>query len=319
MEQSPIHKIFYKNNFIYVKRDDLLPFSFGGNKVRIAKEFLDDMVMQGKNCMIGYGNARSNLSRALANICASRQIECHIVSPADEDGTFVHTFNEQMSSICNACFHYCSKDDVSNTLKNVIECCEKKGLRPYYINGDIWGKGNEDVPVRAYFKVFPEIQSYEQNEKIVFDYIFLPVGTGMTQAGLLCGAINESDETPIIGISIARNAEKEKDILRNYDSIFMQKNKISKSFDDSQIIVDDSYLCGGYGKYDENVESIIDDVFVKFGIPLDANYSGKAFYGMTDYLLSRKISGKKILFLHTGGTALFFDMLANRRNLLSGI
>lgn len=25
---------------IYIKRDDLLPFSFGGNKVRIAEEFL---------------------------------------------------------------------------------------------------------------------------------------------------------------------------------------------------------------------------------------------------------------------------------------
>lgn len=28
---------------IYIKRDDLLPFSFGGNKVRIAEEFFADM------------------------------------------------------------------------------------------------------------------------------------------------------------------------------------------------------------------------------------------------------------------------------------
>ena len=28
---------------IYIERDDLLPFSFGGNKVRIAEEFFEDM------------------------------------------------------------------------------------------------------------------------------------------------------------------------------------------------------------------------------------------------------------------------------------
>lgn len=29
----------YGENSFYIKRDDLLPFSFGGNKVRIAQEF----------------------------------------------------------------------------------------------------------------------------------------------------------------------------------------------------------------------------------------------------------------------------------------
>ena len=69
MEKTPIRKCKTDLNSldIYVKRDDLLPFSFGGNKSRIAQEFYADMDVKGKDCMIGYGNARSNLSRALAN------------------------------------------------------------------------------------------------------------------------------------------------------------------------------------------------------------------------------------------------------------
>ena len=89
--KTPIIQISDKNNNIYVKRDDLLPFSFGGNKVRIALEFIKDMKRQGKDCIVGYGNARSNLSRALANLCYKFRIPCHIISPADEDGIRINT------------------------------------------------------------------------------------------------------------------------------------------------------------------------------------------------------------------------------------
>ena len=213
MNKTPIQKLTDSGNTLYVKRDDLLPFSFGGNKARIAKEFLEDMKKQGKNCMIGYGNARSNLSRALANLCASDNVECHIVSPADDNGTSIHTYNEKMCSLCGAYFHYCKKEDVAETLNSVIDSCKEKGLNPYYINGDIYGKGNEDVPVRAYYKAYREIHDFEKKEKLCFDYIFLPVGTGMTQAGILCGVIENASSTEVIGISIAREAKKETSIL----------------------------------------------------------------------------------------------------------
>ena len=45
------------------------------------------------------------------------------------------------------------------------------------------------------------------------------------------------------------------------------------------------------------------------GVPLDATYTGKAFWGMCDYIRKTDIRDKNILFLHTGGTPLFFDGL----------
>ena len=48
MYKTPIIKIENDDNDLYIKRDDLIPFSFGGNKVRIAAEFIDDMAEQGK-------------------------------------------------------------------------------------------------------------------------------------------------------------------------------------------------------------------------------------------------------------------------------
>jgi len=50
-------------------------------------------------------------------------------------------------------------------------------------------------------------------------------------------------------------------------------------------------------------------VFINDGIALDTTYTGKAFWGMQRYLEKQGIRGKNILFIHTGGTPLFFDVL----------
>ena len=52
---------------------------------------------------------------------------------------------------------------------------------------------------------------------------------------------------------------------------------------------------------------MIISVLIRYGIPLDSTYTGKAFWGMTKYLENKKITKKSILFIHTGGTPLFFD------------
>ena len=67
-----------------MKRDDLIPFSFGGNKVRIAYEYIKDLQKKNYSCMVAYGNSRSNLCRAIANMCNIYHIDCYVISPIEE-------------------------------------------------------------------------------------------------------------------------------------------------------------------------------------------------------------------------------------------
>ena len=297
--KTPVIQIPDEKNSIYVKRDDLLPFSFGGNKVRIALEFINDMKKQGKDCIVGYGNARSNLSRALANLCYQFKIPCHIISPADEDGTRIDTYNSKMVLSCDAKFHYCRKTNVKETVESVLNDIRKEGLKPYYIYGDSTGKGNEHTPMLAYAKLYEEIKGQ-------YDYIFLATGTGMTQGGLLAGkAINNGTEK-IIGISVARSAAQEIEVLRKSLECF--SDRIQK-IENYEINVEDAYLCDGYGTYNRQIEKTIHQQLTCNGMPLDPTYTGKAFWGMQDYLNRKCITGKKVLFIHTGGTPLFFDYM----------
>ena len=42
-ERTPIQRLVFQNNNLYIKREDLIPFSFGGNKARKAKLFFDEI------------------------------------------------------------------------------------------------------------------------------------------------------------------------------------------------------------------------------------------------------------------------------------
>lgn len=288
-------------NEIFIKREDLLPFSFGGNKVRIAQEFFADMESKGKDCLIGYGNVRSNLCRVLANMSYAKtggKGICHIISPADDDGTEIATYNRLIARSCGAVIHSCTKQNVAETVASVLKQCEEEGMKPYYIYGDANGHGNEAVPVRAYVKVYQEIAGK-------YDYIFLATGTGMTQAGLIAGKILQQGNENIVGISVARSAKHEIPVIHNYVNAYFRL--IGKKVPREEIILADDYIGHGYGACTEEISKTIQMMMVRYGIPFDTTYTGKAFFGMMKFLEKEKIMGKRILFIHTGGTPLFFD------------
>lgn len=84
IQSTPIQLIEKNKNNIYIKRDDLIPFSFGGNKVRISEEYIKDFEENNYTCMVAYGNSSSNLCRAIANMCYNRNIDCYVISPIEK-------------------------------------------------------------------------------------------------------------------------------------------------------------------------------------------------------------------------------------------
>ena len=210
MNKTPIQSIkSINNNNVFIKRDDLLGESFGGNKYRIAYEFFKDMETRNKDLIIAYGNNRSNLCRIISYLAYKKRIPCYIVSPSDDRGDRIDTFNSFLVNLTKAHYVFCNKNNVADTVEKLILDLTSKGYKPYYINGDKYGKGNEKVPVHAYYKVVDEIVEQEKAINVNFDYIFFASGTGMTQAGLIAGNINHGKKFKIVGISIARNVNNQ--------------------------------------------------------------------------------------------------------------
>ncbi len=284
-----------RGNRFFIKREDLLPYSFGGNKARIGAEYLADMKEKGATHMVAYGNARSNLCRILANLCAGENIPITILCPADDDGEYREAFNGTLCRAMGARIVPCLKTNVAQTVLRVLSEIEQSGAKPYYIYGDATGQGNREVPVRAYRKVWREI---EGQCPVPMDQIVLALGTGMTQAGLLCGMKDDAHKPEVLGISIARDAQSARAHIESY----MRQSGVEPY----GVHVCDEFR-SGYGQYGESVSRVIRDTMARFGIPLDGTYTAKAMLGMQILCEREGWRNRNVLFLHTGGTPLFFD------------
>ena len=199
----------------------------------------------------------------------------------------------------------CPVEQVSATIDRRMEEFRKAGKNPYFIMGG--GHGNPGT--EAYVKTYEEICEYEHEQGIQFDYIFHASGTGTTQAGLVCGQLMKGDtDKKIVGISIARKCPYGREVvIKSIKDYLGEENQ--HLFDEKQICFVDDYIAGGYGEYTESVVKTIENVMSREGIPMDATYVGKAFSGMQQYIKEYGIENKKILFIHTGGTPLYFDFL----------
>lgn len=330
---TPLHlaSSSLSGNTLWYKRDDLIPYALGGNKVRIAAAFFQDMFEKGGTCMVGYGNVRSNLSRALSWMAKRYGVKCYIISPDEPDNrsdakSRAHlnvsvdandmTFNRRLSILYGANIINCSKEAVAPCVEATMNRLWEEGEVPYYIYGNAFGKGNEAVPAAPYVDVFNELIKQTEALSIAPDYLFLPCGTGGTLAGLLYGKFLTASSLDIVGISIARNREKASSHVRTalHRLGEVREHSIPDNWIDQHLHIDDSYIAEGYGKYNEGILNDIRIVLTTDGIPLDPTYTGKAWWGMHQYLMKHDIIEKTVVFLHTGGLPLFFDLMEHLIN-----
>lgn len=289
-----------EENRLWIKREDLIPFSFGGNKARKALLFFREIDKGNYDCVVTYGTSHSNHCRVVANMAVARNMKCCIIGPAEVSDT---TFNSRFMDLFGAEITTVPVEKVHDAIEKKIQELRTEGYSPYFISGG--GHGN--IGTEAYVQCYGEIREYEKEQGIQFDYIFFPSGTGTTHAGLVCGQIKSKDDRKIVGISIARKNPRGRNIV--IDSIKEYMPGIKDNEIQSKTIFIDDYTGDGYGKESIEIEDTIKFSMTKYGIPLDSTYTGKAFLGMKKYIKSQEIKGKNILFIHTGGTPLFFDDL----------
>lgn len=301
MIKTPIQYIgTEQENRLYIKREDLIPYSFGGNKARKGYLFFEEFDIGGYDCVVTYGSSHSNHCRIIANMAAARNMKCYIIGPVEVSDS---TFNSRFMDLFGAEITTVPVEQVHDTIENKLQELRDEGHNPYFIPGG--GHGN--IGTEAYVQCYNEIKEYEQKQGIYFDYIFFASGTGTTHAGLVCGQIKNNDNRRIVGISIARKNPRGRNVVIDSIKEYMPETE-NDEIQDKTIFIDE-YTGDGYGKDNNEIIETIKELMIRYGIPMDSTYTGKAFLGMKKYIGKEKIKDKKVLFIHTGGTPLFFDDL----------
>lgn len=290
MFNSPIHTLnLLKNNCTFsIKRDDLLPFYMGGNKVR-KNTFILNSLHQKPDVIITNGGAESNHARVCALMASQLGIDCHLVLHGERLESPFLNGNSYFTDATNCKIEYVSADAIASAISRAKEFYNLQNKSVLIIPGG----GHSIEGARAYVSAVEELESEP-------DFIVFPSGTGATHAGILAGVKKRNWQTKVIGISIARQEERGVEAIDELYKPLCASESIY--YDKGDILFTDNYTFGGYGKYNTELLTFLKKSFASTGVPFDPIYTGKALFGMAD-LIDKFIIPQfsNVLFWHTGG------------------
>lgn len=290
MFNSPVHTLNLLKNHstLSVKRDDLLPFYLGGNKVR-KNTFILNSLNQKPDVIITNGGAESNHARVCTLMASQLGINCHLVLHGERLESAFFNGNSYFTDATNCEVEYVSADAIASTIARAEEFYKLQNKSVLVIPGG----GHSIEGAKAYVSAVEELESEP-------DFIVFASGTGATHAGILAGVKKRNWQTKVIGISIARQAERGVEAIDELYKLLCANESIY--YDKSDILFMDNYVFGGYGKYNTELLTFLKESVASTGVPFDPIYTGKALFGMADLIEKRIIPEfSNVLFWHTGG------------------
>lgn len=270
-------ELFYKNNLeIFMLRLDEVHPVISGNKLFKLFYFLKEANESDHQMIITFGGAYSNHLAATAFACRALNIKCVGIVRGEEANVLSPTLSfcreNKMQLEFNSRASYKNIDDVFlEKLKN------KYGEYILIPEGGFSIKGKDGASL---------INQYFSDKD--FSHVCLPVGTGITFAGIVD---SNENETGIIGFSALKNLN---DIPERFKQLKVNTLKSYSFLGD--------YHFGGYAKKTSELISFMNQFYAKNKIPLDFVYTAKMMFGVYD-LISKNVfkEGSRILCLHTGG------------------
>jgi D-cysteine desulfhydrase family pyridoxal phosphate-dependent enzyme len=303
---------------IYIKRDDLTGFAFGGNKSRKLEFIIEDVLQKQCDAIITWASLQSNWCLQTAAAARKYGITPVLILfktydlPEEYDGNLlldlildadIRIKEAELGKVVSESF-------VEGILSELEDELKGKGLNPYTapIGGSFVG-GSMDIPLGAigYVKAFSEMMNQTAIDNLEVDCVIHASGSGGTQAGLVVGAKALTEKTKVLGISVSDEKEPfSKDVL-DISRDTVKALDLDLEITEQDVLVMDEYIQDGYGIVNKDVSDAVRIMAMNESIFIDPVYTGKAITALIDLVKKGYFRKEdKIVFFHTGGTAALF-------------
>jgi 1-aminocyclopropane-1-carboxylate deaminase/D-cysteine desulfhydrase-like pyridoxal-dependent ACC family enzyme len=288
---------------VWVKREDLLPLAFGGNKLRNLEFIVGAALADGADCLVTTGRRWSNHARLTAAAGARAGLDVHLVlsGPATEPPNP----GVGLDRLLGATVHMAISDERperESLLDRVVADLRTAGRRPYVI-----GVGGSGV-VGAVGQILAGLETVEDCAARGFspDDLIVPSATGGTQAGLLAGLCSAGVATTVHGFAVARpDAELRPAIGALLAELARLPGLAAVAAAD--ILLDDSQLGPGYGRRTPAADEATRLLARTEGILVDPIYTAKALAGLVGLARSGALARRRVVFWHAGGMPGLFE------------
>lgn len=306
--QTPIEKLprFSKavgGPDIYMKRDDLLGLTGGGNKTRKLEFLVAHALKLGADTLITSGAVQSNHCRLTLSAAVKEGMKCRLILNELIPGSYDAKAGGNIFL-----FHLLGAEKIevvpdetalNETIRKTLDNLTEKGRRGYVIPMG----GSNPIGATGYVACAQEIQAQMFERSINMDAVVCASGSAGTQAGLVTGMWGCNMNIPIIGINVGVKEEGQGDTVYELVKKTAEHVGITNPIPRNAVICFDDYVGPGYSLPTPEMARAVKLLAETEGILLDPVYTGKAMAGLID--LSKKgyfKKGQNVLFVHTGGT-----------------
>ena len=315
-DPSPLHRLerfeaaLGNRAEIWVKREDLLPLAFGGNKLRNLEFLVGAALAAGADTLVTSGRRWSNHCRLTAAAGARAGLAVQLVlsgppapgidrEPAVNPGRHL----DELLGATVTQLPTADRDARAGAVDAIVAELQRQGRSPYVI--PVGGTG---MPGAA-GQVLAALELLEQAAaaRALPDVVVVPSATGGTQGGLLGGLrVGESDAT-VAGVLVARpDAELRPAIESTLEAL---APVIGRKVDPAEIDLDGSELGGGYGVPTASATAATELLARTEGILVDPIYTAKALAVLITGVRAGRWDGRRVVFWHAGGTPGLFEPL----------
>ncbi len=304
---TPVERLSHLgHDNLWIKRDDLTSRVYGGNKVRKLEFTLADARKRGCNKIITMGGIGTNHGLATAIFCQKAGLACKLLLFPQPVNDYVKK-NMLLFGKYGADLQY---------HKGALRAGAALLVSQRILNPNAYileAGGSSPVGtvglVNAMFELAEQIRSGLMPEP---RYIFCPLGTSGTMAGLSLGALLAGLSTTVLGVrvtmasvgpvSIATPKTVGNLMKKTWNLLKKRCRSIPNVAIGPQHVIDD-YVGEGYGHATRECRAALDLVRDKENIILDPTYTAKAFAALLDYMGKPAYRSAPVLYWHTYSSA----------------
>ena len=287
---------------VWIKRDDMLGLTPGGNKTRKLEFLMGDALAKGADTLITCGAPQSNHCRITLAAAVKEGLKCRFVIEERIPNSY-----DPNASGNNFIFRLLGVDAITVVPggSNMAEAMEKvaaqarsEGRKPYIIPGG----GSNAIGGLGYVACAQELQQqlFEMGQPM--DYVVVGSGSSGTHGGLVAGFLGNNIQIPWGGVGVSRDPSDQNPLVLKEAQAIMDLLQTGIRVPPEAVV---SYGDWWRPKYSVPNPAMVEAVQMLArteAILLDPVYTGKIMAGLIG--LSRKGFFKaddNVLFLHTGG------------------
>lgn len=299
---------------VYIKRDDLLPGTAGGNKTRKLDFCIADALAKKADTIITCGAVQSNHCRLTLAWAVKEGLDCHLVLEERVPGSYKpsasgNNFLYQLLGVKSITVVPGGTNMMAEMEKLSASLCAA-GRSPYSIPG---GASNT-IGALGYVACAEETLQQLFQMGLNIDHMIVPSGSAGTHAGIIAGMYLNNANIPVSGIGVNRPKAAQEAAVLKLANDTAQMIGISTPIPASAVVAYDDYVGPGYSLPTDSMVEAVKLLAQTEGILLDPVYSGKAMAGLIDLVRKDHFpKGANVLFLHTGGSPALYAYLETFR------